>query len=238
MFGDNWDMFTLFQIISLITSSIRFFMLHLPSSSFPPALSKQQEKEYFEQLKNKDKKSEAREMLIKHNLRLIAHITKKYYNSKTDPEDLISIGTIGLIKAVDSFDYSKGTKFSSYASRCIENEILMDFRSTKKTNNDCSFGDPIDQTKAENNLTIADVISDGTKLDAALEHKEDIRRLTDIVEKNIYGREKIVLSLRYGLFGARPHTQSEVAKIMGISRSYVSRIEKKTLFAIRNMFEK
>ncbi len=231
-------MFTLFQIISLITSSIRFFMLHLPSSSFPAALSKEQEAECFASLKDPQKKLDARNRLIKHNMRLIAHITKKYYNSKTDPEDLISIGTIGLIKAVDSFDYSKGTKFSSYASRCIENEILMDFRSSKKALNICSLSDPIDVGSSKNNLTIADILSDDSALDKDLEHIEDVRKLTDIVKHNIFGREKLVLTLRYGLFGAKPHTQNEVAKLMGISRSYVSRIEKKTLCTIKDAFDK
>ncbi len=231
-------MFTLFQIISLITSSIRFFMLHLPSSSFPAALSKEQEAECFKLMLDEKKRTEARDRLIKHNMRLIAHITKKYYNSKTDPEDLISIGTIGLIKAVDSFDYSKGTKFSSYASRCIENEILMDFRSSKKSLNICSLSDPIDVKSSKNNLTVADMLSDDSALDIELEYLEDVRKLTDIVKNNIFGREKLVLTLRYGLFGARPHTQNEVAKLMGISRSYVSRIEKKTICTIKNLFEK
>ena len=160
---------------------------------------------------------------------LVSHICKKYYSKTNDNDDLISIGTIGLIKAVDSFDYSKGTRLSTYASRCVENEILMYFRSLKKQNGEVFMGDAIDTDKDGNPLTIEDVISDDRDIVEEIETKRRWLEVKNIIENMEDEREKEIIILRYGLNNAKPLTQREVAQRLNISRSYVSRIEKKIL---------
>lgn len=184
----------------------------------------------------KNHEFEAKNKLIEHNLRLVAHIVKKYYSGKSDPDDLISIGTIGLIKAVNSFDPQKGIKLSSYASRCIENEILMYFRSSKKSSLDVSINDPIETDKNGNTLTIIDTIKEE---DMSLEKictKINVQKLGTYLVKNLTPRERIIICMRYGICGFFPLPQREIAKKLKISRSYVSRIEKKAIQTLRESF--
>ena len=209
-------------------SSILFFFLHITSAgSFPKALTAAEEKKYLEQMAAGD--HHARQKLIEHNLRLVAHIAKKYYADENDRDDLVSIGTVGLIKAVDSFDPTKGIRLSSYASRCIENEILMFFRSAKKTAQDVSLNDPIDTDKDGNTLTLLDTI--------AMDDHMKVRQLYDAVKTRLSPREREIILLRYGLTGRRPLVQREVEKKLNISRSYVSRLEKKALQKLRKAFD-
>ena len=175
----------------------------------------------------------ARSILIERNLRLVSHIVKKYYSKTNDTDDLISIGTIGLIKAIDSFDYTKGTRLATYASRCIENEILMHFRGLKKQSGDVLLGDTIDVDKDGNPLTIEDTIADSRDIAEELETKTQWEKVRQYIDNMTDKREKEIIILRYGLNNQKPLTQREVASRLGISRSYVSRIEKKVLEDIK-----
>ena len=177
---------------------------------------------------------DARALLIERNLRLVSHIVKKYYSRTNDTDDLISIGTIGLIKAIDSFNPDKNIKLATYASRCIENEILMHFRNLKKSANDVYLGDSLESDKDGNPLTLQDTISDSRDLAEELESKIRWEKVSKIIEQIEDDREKEIIILRYGLNNKKPLTQREVAKRLNISRSYVSRIEKKVLDDIRN----
>lgn len=218
---------------SFIGANIMFFILHIQSSScFPKPLSTKEEREYLGRMAQGD--PDARAVLIERNLRLVSHICKKYYSKTNDNEDLISIGTIGLIKAVDSFDYTKGTRLSTYASRCVENEILMYFRSLKKQNGEIFMGDTLETDKQGNPLTVEDLISDDTDIVEELEKKRRIGEMTELIRNMTDEREKEIIILRYGLNNAKPLTQREVAERLNISRSYVSRIEKKVLEDLRN----
>ena len=217
-------------------SSILFFFLHITSAgSFPKALTAAEEKKYLEQMAAGD--HHARQKLIEHNLRLVAHIAKKYYADENDRDDLVSIGTVGLIKAVDSFDPTKGIRLSSYASRCIENEILMFFRSAKKTAQDVSLNDPIDTAKDGNTLTLLDTIATDDHILEDIDLRMKVRQLYDAVKTRLSPREREIVLLRYGLMGQRPLVQREVAKKLNISRSYVSRLEKKALQKLRKAFD-
>lgn len=208
------------SLLSGILSGFLFFILHVTEpGSFPRALTAAQERACLEKLAQGD--AEARDTLIAHNLRLVAHIIKKYYASATDQEDLISIGTIGLIKAVNTFDQSKGIRLSSYAARCIENEILMHFRSAKKTAQDVSINEPIDSGKDGSALTLMDVLAAEDNICENLDRKVKLEQLRRYLGK-LPKRECNILSLRYGLNGRKPLTQREVAGLLGISRSYVS----------------
>lgn len=220
-------------LISILSANILYFILHIQnSSSFPKPLSA---KEELEQLKLMSEGNEdARTKLIEHNLRLVSHIIKKYYSKTNDTDDLISIGTIGLIKAIDSFDYTKGTRLATYASRCIENEILMHFRALKKQSGDVFLGDTIDTDKDGNPLTIEDLLSDSTDMVENLEQKTRWEQVKKYIEGMTNRREQEIIILRYGLNNRAPLTQREVAAKLGISRSYVSRIEKKVLTDIKN----
>lgn len=220
--------------IAFIAGHILYFALHLESSSFPRPLSAQEEREAFEQMWNRDK--DAREKLIRHNLRLVAHIAKKYYGSKVEQDDLISIGTIGLIKAVQSFSSGKGTRFATYAARCIENEILMQFRSDKKTSKDISISEAIENDKDGNALTLEDIMADEFELESSYEKAEAVKQLYKVVSM-LSGRDRQVILMRYGLNDAKPMTQKEVSDVLGISRSYVSRIEKKALEQLKTALE-
>lgn len=220
------------MILSFIATHILYFALHLESSSFPKPLSAREEIEAFEAFKNGS--DEAREKLIRHNLRLVAHIAKKYYAGATaEQEDLISIGTIGLIKAVNSFDNEKGARFATYAARCIENEILMQFRASRKCQNDISIQEPIESDREGNSLTLNDVMADTLDIREEYEKKEEIAELYKVVQL-LSGRERQIVVLRYGLNGNQALTQQQVADILKISRSYVSRIEKKAILQMRH----
>ena len=196
-------------------------------SSFPRPLSAEEEAECFRLMKEGDEK--AREKLILHNLRLVAHIVKKYYTSSDSQDDLISIGTIGLIKAIDSFNIENGTRFATYAGKCLQNEILMYFRSQKKLQNEVSINETIDVDKDGNPLTYIDIISSEDTIADDLFVKMSSRRARKIIENELDERERKIVILRYGLSGQKTLTQREVATSLGISRSYVSRIEKTAL---------
>ena len=213
-----------------------FLMLHLENAgSFPKPLSAAEERETLEKMKNGD--AAARDKLIEHNLRLVVHIIKKYYSNYSEQEDLISIGTIGLIKAVNSFDSDKGTRFATYAARCVENEILMYFRSQKKSAQDISMNEPIDFDAQGNPLTLSDILyADDTVADD-IDRKMKIERLRKLIEGIGSKRERQIITARYGLDGSLPRTQREIAAELGISRSYVSRIEKKVIDNLRKAFD-
>ena len=197
-------------------------------NSFPQPLSPEEEQKYIEMYKSGDE--EARNVLIERNLRLVAHIVKKYNSFGSDCDDLISIGTIGLIKAISTFDHQKGTRLATYAARCIENEILMQIRSTKKIENEVSLQDPIGVDREGNEITLIDVMGNETEsVVDEVELKMQVRRLYTKMKSVLKSREKTVLELRYGLMNSSSKTQREIASLLGISRSYVSRIEKKAI---------
>ncbi len=219
-------------LLSLLNAGCLYFILHIQNGSgFPKPLSSKEEKHQLELMAQGDKN--ARAVLIERNLRLVSHIVKKYYAKTNDTDDLISIGTIGLIKAIDSFDYTKGTRLATYAARCIENELLMCFRGLKKQDNDVFLGDTIDMDKDGNPLSIEDVISDDQDLALNLETKIRWEQVKTFIENMPDEREREIIILRYGLNNKKPLTQREVAERLNISRSYVSRIEKKILCDIR-----
>ena len=198
-----------------------------PIQKFPPALSPEEEKQCFVLCKNGDEK--ARDKLIEHNLRLVAHVVRKYYTSTKSPEDLISVGTIGLIKAIDSFNDTNGARFATYAAKCIQNEILMLFRSQQKMGCEVSLNDTIDVDKDGNPLTYIDIICTEDTIAEDIDKKIMINKALRFIKNNLDDREKQILIMRYGLGNTRAYTQREVAQILGISRSYVSRIEKSSL---------
>ncbi len=212
-----------------------WFSLSLSQNGFPKPLAAREERECFERMAAGD--STARDELVSRNLRLVAHVTKKYLQNGAEMDDLISIGTIGLIKAVESFDARKGTRFATYAARCIENEVLMTFRAERKTRGTVYLGDPLEGDGEGGLLTLIDVVRDESDLEADCERQCDLARLRALVRSSLFGRERRVIELRYGLSGSEPLTQHEVAKLLGISRSYVSRIEKKTLATLRQKLE-
>lgn len=194
---------------------------------FPPPLGAQTEREYFERAAQGDE--DARQLLILHNLRLVSHIVRKYYGAAKNQEDLISIGSIGLIKAVDSFDVKKGARFATYAAKCIQNEILMHFRSQKKLNCEVSIHETIDVDRDGNPLTYMDVISTEDTIAEDLDRKMQTEKMMRMLGTVLCERERQIIVMRYGLFGQKARTQREAAEKLGISRSYVSRIEKSAL---------
>ncbi|MBR2870194.1 MAG: RNA polymerase sporulation sigma factor SigK [Clostridia bacterium] len=225
------------QAILFVISKICFFtgaIVH--NGSFPKPLKPEEEKECLLKMKQGDK--QAKEKLISHNMRLVAHVVKKYSGS-AETDDLISVGSIGLIKAINTFDDSKGTGLATYTARCIENEILMLLRANKKHANDVSLSDPIGTDKDGNELTLIDLLCEKedavfSQVDRSIERE----RLVDFLKNNLSKREYTVLCLRYGLKCKRAYAQREVAKFLKISRSYVSRIEKKALEKLKNKLEK
>lgn len=222
------------EIISFLSNFALVAILHVVGAgSFPKPLSSKEEARQLELMKNGDRN--ARNTLIEHNLRLVAHIVKKYYNTPYDSDDLVSIGTIGLIKAIDSFNSDKSTKLSSYASRCIENEILMYFRSRKKNALDVSLDDTIDTDKDGNALTLIDILSDETDIAEQTAIKLNSERAAKYLER-LPTRERKIITMRFGLDGEEPLTQKQIADILGISRSYVSRIEKRAVERMAQMF--
>lgn len=219
-------------LFSFALSQLMFLALHIAKTgSFKKPLSAEEEAECLKGVREGD--AAAREKLIEHNLRLVAHIVKKYYAANGDPDDLISIGTIGLIKAVSSFKSEKGIRFATYASRCIENEILMYFRNLKKTAQDVSISETIDTDKDGNELTFGDLMADDDSLFENMERRLRASQLYRAVERELDEREKEIVVLRYGLYGKKPLTQREAADRLKISRSYVSRIEKRALEKLR-----
>ena len=211
------------------------YSLQLSTGSFPKPLTAQEERHYLALSAKGD--LEARNILIERNLRLVAHIMKKYYAQAADQEDLISIGTIGLIKGVETFDPAKGARLATYAARCVENEILMYFRSQKKSSQDVSLSDYIDTGADGAALALMDVVSDEEDLLERVSDREDIRKLCRAVDSVLTEQERLVVVARYGLGTGIPMRQREVADKTGISRSYVSRIEKKALQKLRKALE-
>ena len=224
-------LFNLFYFLK----SLFFFSGSYSNNVFPPPLSVEEENEFVSKIKID---SNARNKLIEHNLRLVAHIVKKFESKYKDTDDLISIGTIGLIKGIDSYDISKNIKITTYAARCIENEILMYFRGNKKYSNDVSLNDYIGVDKDGNSISLIDVLpDDDLDLTTKISNSIDIQLLIKYLD-NLKEQEKLIIIKRYGLFNSKEYTQKEIAKELGISRSYVSRIEKRAIFKLLREFNK
>ena len=218
-----------------ILSNMLYLILHVTDTdSFPKPLSKKEEAELLKKLSQGDET--ARKHLIEHNLRLVAHIVKKYYANYSEQDDLISIGTIGLIKGINSYNHKKGTKLATYCARCIENEILMYFRNNKKASQEISFNEPIDTDSEGNPLTLMDIIAiDDTIIDD-IDTKNKLKTLVKLINNIDNERDKTIIIKRYGLDGQQPLTQKEIAEKLNISRSYVSRIEKRILEELKKLF--
>lgn len=231
---------SLYEVIVMFSPTVIAFLgsmlcsLRLNSGSFPKPLTAEEEQHYLTLAAQGD--LNARNILIERNLRLVAHIMKKYYAQTSDQEDLISIGTIGLIKAISTFDASKGIRLATYAARCVENEILMHFRAQRKSASDVSLSDYIETGQDGAALSLMDVVSEDSDLFEQLSTREDIQRLRAYMDQVLDDRERQVLTLRYGLGGRDPLPQREVALCCDISRSYISRIEKKALTKLRQAF--
>ncbi|WP_062355643.1 RNA polymerase sporulation sigma factor SigK [Bacillus kwashiorkori] len=220
--------------LGVIFKELVFLVSYVKNNAFPQPLSTKEEQKYLKQLAKGDMK--ARNILIEHNLRLVAHIVKKFENTGEDQEDLISIGTIGLIKAIESYSGGKGTKLATYAARCIENEILMHLRALKKTKKDVSLHDPIGQDKEGNEISLIDVLkSDSEDVIETIQLNMELEKLKNYLEV-LDDREKEVIIGRFGLDLQKEKTQREIAKELGISRSYVSRIEKRALMKMFHEF--
>lgn len=224
------------MIALLLTANTMLYSLRLTTSagSFPKPLSAEEERMYLQRSAEGD--LEARNILVERNLRLVAHILKKYYSSASDQDDLISIGTIGLIKAISTFDGSKGARLATYAGRCIQNEILMYFRSQRKSAGDVSLSDLIENGN-DGGISIMDVLSTDEDLFEQAHIRSETRRLMSILDDTLTPREKEIISWRYGLMSRKPLPQREVAEKLGISRSYVSRLEKKALSKLKNAMD-
>ena len=224
------------SLLMKVFPNLLFMFLHAASGgSCPKALSSKAEAELLQKMADGD--DNARKKLIEHNLRLVAHVAKKYFGSGADQDDLVSIGTVGLIKAVSSFKPDKGIRLATYAARCIDNEILMYFRAAKKTAQDVYISDPIDTDKDGNTLTLIDVITDISDIVEDLDLKLKLKKLQEYLKDTLTPRELTIIRLRYGLDGKSELPQREVAKKLKISRSYVSRIEKKALEKLRARFD-
>ena len=223
------------SLLLQILGNLYYFALNVSGAgSFPPPLSSKKEQQLLEKSRAGD--IAARNKLIEHNLRLVAHIVKKYYTTANNQDDLISIGTIGLIKAVSTFKSDKNIRLATYASRCIENEILMFFRNQKKSAQDVYISDPIDTDKEGNALTLIDVIANNDDIVEELDTQMKIEKLRRVIKKVLDDRELEIIELRYGINNQPELTQREIAKKLGISRSYVSRIEKSALEKLKKQF--
>lgn len=204
--------------------------------AFPKPLTTEDEKYYLNRLKAGDEK--ARQILIEYNLRLVAHIVKKYQSPEDDMEELISIGTIGLIKAVDTFDHEKASKLATYAARCVENEILMYLRVKRKLQRESSYYEPIGTDKEGNEIQLLDIMESGEPPAVdQISLKDDTKKVYELLERVLTDRERQVVIMRYGLYHGREYTQREIAEQLGISRSYISRIEKNALSRLRLFFQ-
>lgn len=227
--------------VQLALENLLFFGLHLDNRNmFPKQLSKKEEEACIKKIADGD--DEARNILIEHNLRLVAYIVNKNYPDTNDSDDLISIGTIGLIRAVETFDYSKGHSFSTYASKCIDNQIKMHFRKIKHQLTEISISEPIDSDSEGNALTLADICSSDVNIEESVLLKINSEKLYRFIEEELDEREREIIAKRYGIPDkdgrvCKPLTQREIAKQLGISRSYISRIEKKALDKLRARFE-
>lgn len=218
----------------LLLNSLLFMLRIAPGDSFPKPLGREEEKEYIDRWLGGD--LEARNILVEHNLRLVAHIVKKYYQND-DADDLISIGSIGLIKGINTYRPDKGVRLATYASRCIENEILMAFRARRKTAGDVSLNDALDADDDDGGLRILDVIASEEDLADQIGSRELCRKLREELDRCLDAREARIIRLRYGLDGTEPLTQLETAQVCKISRSYVSRLEKRALEKLRTAME-
>ena len=220
---------------ALLLTNLYFFMLRVSpaAGTFPQPLSAKEERQALQDMRAGD--PSAREKLIAHNLRLVAHVVKKYYASREDQDDLVSIGTIGLIKAVSTFNAEKNTRLATYACKCIENEILMYFRSRRKNAGDISLSEALDVESDGEGLSILDVLAVEDDLAERVGTEELCRRLRESVRSALEPREAQIITLRYGLDGKAPRTQKETAELTGISRSYVSRLEKRALEKLREV---
>ena len=227
---------TILGFIEFLKSSV-FLVGYISNNNvFPEPLTSEEEKMYLIQMKNGNE--DARNILIERNLRLVAHITKKYSTSNVDQDDLISIGTIGLIKGINSFNIDKGSKLSTYISRCIDNEILMHLRATKKLGAEVYLNEPIGKDKDYNVITLQEILeNDERNIEEEVDIKLKIKLLYDKMKNILKDREKKILELRFGLGGHKPKTQYEIAKMLGISRSYVSRIETKSIKKLSKEFK-
>ena len=214
--------------LAFLQSSI-FLVGYISNNSlFPEPLTSEEEKKYLELLKNGDE--DARNILIERNLRLVAHVCKKYATTKVEQDDLISIGTIGLIKGINSFDPSKGVRLATYVSRCVDNEVLMHLRATKKLGAEVYLEDPIGKDKDDNTVTLQEVLENSDRnIEDEVDLKFKVKQLYEKMKDVLKSRERTILELRFGLGGQKPQTQNEIADSMGISRSYVSRIETKAI---------
>ena len=219
----------MFEFLITLISGISFIILNAGSAqSFPPPLSESDERECFRRMHEEDDSS-ARDSLIEHNLRLVSHIVRKYYGGSGDSDELLSIGSVGLIKAVDTFDYTNGARFVTYSARCIQNEILMHFRSLKKQSLEVSMDEAIDTDKEGNPLTYIDIIRCDDTIAEDLDRRLCADKAISYIRDRLSDRERQIIVMRYGLDGDEPLTQRETAEVLGISRSYVSRIEKGVL---------
>ncbi len=223
-------------LVALVSKMIHPHLSIGEHQSFPKILSADEEQSLFLKMKNENSE-DARQKLILHNLRLVAHIVKKYYSSNKNQEDLISIGTIGLIKAVDSFDCVNGAKFATYAGKCIQNEILMSFRAEKKNANQVSINETIDVDRDGNPLTYIDVICCDEDMTEKIDRKIMSEKALYYINHNLTEREKQILILRFGLYGQEELTQREISEKLKISRSYVSRIEKSAIQKLRDAMQ-
>ena len=219
----------------LLMNSLLLTLRIMPGDSFPKPLSRVEEEEYLARWEKGD--VEARNKLVEHNLRLVAHISKKYYTQTEETDDLISIGTIGLIKGINTYRRDRGVRLTSYASRCIENEILMFFRSRRKCAGELSLSDAIETEDDGGGLSLLDVVSEEQDLSERICERELCAQLRREMERTLDERERRILTLRYGLDGAQTHTQRETAELCAISRSYVSRLEKHALEKLRRALE-
>ena len=219
----------------LLNGAFLSLRLGSASGSFPRPLPEKEEQDCVERWMQGD--LDARNTLIEHNLRLVAHIIKKYYTSESEQDDLISIGTIGLIKGVSTYRPDRGVRLATYASRCIENEVLMHFRSSRKSAGDLSLADSIDTDSDGNTLSLMDVLADEEDMSERIVRSELCRHLSAVIDETLTEREAEIVRLRYGLDGQRALTQRETAQRCGISRSYVSRLEKKALDKIKRKME-
>lgn len=225
-----------YSFLCFIKSAILVVGYIQSSNLFPEPLTPEEEATYLNKLKDGDE--ESRNILIERNLRLVAHVAKKYSTSNVDNDDLISIGSIGLIKGINSFNVDKGVRLSTYVSRCIDNEILMYLRSSKKLQNEVYLNDTIGEDKDSNVVTLQEVLeTDERSIEEQVDLKLQIKKMYSKISNLLKDREKTILNLRFGLDGNKPKTQNEIAKSMGISRSYVSRIETKAINKLAKSFE-
>ncbi len=226
----------LMQFICFLFQNIFMVSFVSGGNSFPPQLSKEEEEKYLRLYEEGD--NDAKNILIEHNLRLVAHVVKKYHGCGIESDDLISIGTIGLIKAISTYKLDKKIRIATYAARCIENEVLMVLRSNRKLQNEVSLSDPIGFDKEGNEVNLLDILQcEDDDVIEKIETKNTVAKLYDGIKNCLKGREAQILEKRYGLYGQKEKTQREIAKELGISRSYVSRIEKKALSKLRACFE-